>query len=179
MIYLYDNDYFLKIKKKKNITLTIYFITLGVAILICAGLIVANALEPYNSVNSLVFKVILVVFTCLFTIYSGIYLIIVYGRINSYYNQLVNFLSVKKTKKSFTFLRENPTRFDLRGVSYYIFEVLEWSNAKKEFVERTLYVDAEMELPQFNDGEIFEALIVSNTIFAFKRGIGDSETKSN
>ena len=178
MIYLYDKDYFCKIKKLRKKLLTIYFILLAVATVIVALLIFLNALEPANSIYTPIYRVSLTVLVAVFTLFSALYLQITYGRVNKYFEKLNHVFYAKKQNSTVTFIRFNRTNFEQNGVSFYTMETLEWSEKKKDFVERNVCVDSEMEINDLKNGDILQIATVANILFAYNRE-SVNETKSN
>ena len=178
MVFLYDNAYFNKIKSLKVKLLIGFIVSLIIALLVVATIIVINSMEPVNSPKTPILRIILIVFICIYVFCIYIYLDIVYGRVNKYFDELCRIFTHVKKESIVTFIRFNHTKYDINKVSFYTMEVLEWSEKKKDYVERNVYIDGEILLDGFTSGEILQISTVSNILFAYKKE-AINETKSN
>ena len=169
MTALYNKTYYNQIKKQKNKLLTIYFILLAIAILFVAGIIVFYALQPYGTDKKTSLMVAMFLITCIFTLFSGVYLSIPYGRVSKYYKFLTNLLYSKKQSFNVTVVSiggENKTNY---GVDFYTLEVLEWSDTQNDYVKHKILVDNEFKNLDVNEGDMLTITTSLNALMEFSK----------
>lgn len=166
---LYTNGYVLNIKNKRSKQKTIYFIVLAVAVLIITGIYIYFSTEPYgaNSRTPLLIALISVIFLTI--VYSFLHFDILYGRLNKYYDFLVcNVLGARETKKV-TVLSVSYDTTTKDNLDFYTITVLDWSEIQNDFVERTIYIDSEIEVKDIKEGEIITIQTNSNYLLAYQK----------
>lgn len=170
MTFLYNNLYYNQIKKQKSKLLTIYFILLGITLLALAGIIVFFALQPYGTTLKEPLKWSMFAIIVIFTLFSGVYLTIIYGRVSKYLQFLSN-LKVGK-KSTFTATVVSINYGDLRtnyGVDFYTLEVLEWSNTQNDYVKHNVLIDNEFKNLDISEGDMLNITICLNALMEYSK----------
>ncbi len=170
MTALYTKSYYNKIKKQKKILLTVYLVLLAIAVISVVGIIVFYSLQPYGTSLKNPLKFLMYSIVVIFCLFSGIYLTIVYGRVNKYLKFLGNLASAKKLNYKITVISINYG--DIRtnyGVDFYTMEVLEWSETQSDYVKHNLLVDAEFKDLDINEGEILTVKTSLNALMEYNK----------
>lgn len=168
-----DGDLLAAYKQKRKL----FFIYLAVAIVyaaICIAAIVYYVNLPYKDPMQALPKWSVWVCSCLFVIFSYIFLGIKFHRVRKYY-KLVSYVSVGlKAVNNSVFLRyETPELKD--GVDYYVLIMSEWSKKKSEYMDRKIYCDKEKDLPAFESGDLVRYLTQGNVIVGYET-VGHDDT---
>lgn len=110
---------------------------------------------------------IVCVASCVFVIFSYIFLGIKFQRARKYY-KIVSYLSVgMKQVNNSTFLRyEEPELKD--SVDYYVLIMSEWSKKKSEYMDRKIYCDKEKPRPEFASGDAVCYLTQGNVMVEYE-----------
>ena len=161
-----DGDLIAAYRQKKKL----FNIYLAIAIIyaaICIAGIVYFVNLPYKDPMQALPKWTVWVCSCLFVIFSYIFLGIKYHRIRKYY-KLVSYLSVGlKAVNHSIFLRyETPELKD--GVDYYVLIMSEWNKKKSEYMDRKIYCDKEKPLPAFESGDKLCYLTQGNVMVGYE-----------
>ncbi len=161
-----DNDLVASYKQKKKL-FYIYLAVAAVYLALCIACLVYYVNTPFNSPAQTAPKWIVWVSSCVFVIFSFIFLPIKYQRVRKYY-KLIAYLSIGlKTVNRSIFLRyEEPELKD--NVDYYVLIMSEWNNKKLEYMDRKIYVDKEKTLPEFKSGDIVSYLTQGNVIIGYE-----------
>ena len=170
MTALYNKNYYNQIKKQKTTTLTVYFILLAVAIISLVGIIVFYALQPYGTALKEPLKYSMFALVVVFTLFSGIYLVIVYGRVNKYLQFLNNLSTGKKYNFNVTVISINYG--DIRtnyGVDFYTAEVLEWSNSQDDYVKHVILIDCEFKNLDISEGDMLSITTSLNALMEYSK----------
>ena len=161
-----DND-LIDSFKQKRLLFRIYMGVLAAFIAICLVCVLYYISLPFEDPLQIVPKLIVCVATCVFVIFSYIFLGIKYHRARKYY-KIISYLSVgMKQENNSIFLRyEEPELKD--GVDYYVLTFCEWSQKKSEYMDRKIYCDKEKPLPQFKAGDMVRYLTQGNIIIEYE-----------
>lgn len=170
MMNFYEEDYLVKINRQKRRCLAVYFVVAVILTLIIVTAIVLNSIFPYNFGHRPILLSVVIVSTLLLVVFSFVYLQICYKKVAEYYNFIVSLISRKSTSINATIIRANAQV--VSGViDYYSVDVLEWSIVDNDYVERSVFIDAEMQNLDLNKGEIVTLVTVSNYLIAYKKGV--------
>ncbi len=170
MTILYDVNYFNKIKKQKNKYLTIYLILLSIVVLALVGIIVYYSLQPYRTSLENPLKISMFAIIILFTLFSGVYLSIVFGRVYKYYKFITHLSSGKKYTFSVTVISINYGDYKSNyGVDFYTIDLLEWSETQNDYVNHRILVDAEFKNLDINEGDMLTITTSLNALMRFKK----------
>ena len=170
MTVLYNQTLYNKIKEQKNKLLTVYLILLSVVFLCVVGIIVFYALQPYGNNLANTLKFIMFALIICFTLFSGVYLSIIYGRVSKY----LHFLNSLKVGKKYTFdatvvtINYGDTKTNY-GVDFYTLDVLEWSNSQNDYVNHKILIDAEFKNLDINEGDMLTVTTSLNALMEFKK----------
>ena len=129
MTIVYDDKDLVSAYKQKKKIWYIYLAVAVVYVALCVTCLVLYIGTPFEAPEQNIYKWTVWVASCLFVIFSFVYLTIKYQRIRKYY-KLVSYLSVGlKSVNNSIFLRyESPEIKD--SVDYYVLVVSEWSKKK-------------------------------------------------
>ena len=76
-------------------------------------------------------------------------------------------MSGNKQSCDVTVLRTNEYLQDKNDVYFKSFDVLEWSELKNDYVERTLFYDCNFDL-DFKENQMLNIIICGNTLLAYE-----------
>lgn len=169
MTELYTTDYLDKIKLKKRNLLIAYFVLLGIAILSISAIMIVYANEPFGTKLRLPFIIALVLICVIFVVYSFIFFNISYGRIKKYYNFVYYAIFSKQDVEKVTVIASDNQVREVLGVDFYTLTVLCWSNIENDYVERNLYVDADLNVESFSKNDVLTVRLNSNYLVAYKK----------
>ena len=170
MFALYNNSYYNKIKKQKNKLLTIYLVLLVLAVIALTAIIVFYALQPYGTTLKTPLMISMFALIICFTLFSGVYLSIVYGRVNKYLKYLNSLILGKKCTFSATVISVNFGDYRTNyGVDFYTVDVLDWSTTQNDYVNHKIFIDAEFKNLDFNEGDMLTVITSLNTLMEFKK----------
>ncbi len=157
MKYLYNQHDLLKLDKQRFKLKTIYVTILIITLIVVVGGVIFRSFLPYKSQLKDYVYAIVMSFAVLFVIFSFIYLSIPYARVKDYYNFVYNALNSERIQVKATILEIRTNDVTIKyGVDYYYIDVLEWSNARNDYVKRSILVDNE-----FRDLKIEKSSIIS------------------
>ena len=170
MINFYSDNYIVKTMRQKRRCLAVYFIVATFLSLSIVATIVLNSIFPYNYGHRPFLMAILITLTVFLVVFSFIYLQIVYGRVAGYLNFIASLFSRKIVTSTATVIRVNAQVVS-GEIDYYTLDVLEWSNAVEDYVERSVFIDAEFQNLDFEKNEIITLEMASNYLVAYKKGV--------
>lgn len=168
MIELYDENYLKKIELQKKRLLTVYFILLAVAVIIEAVVIFFNAYLPYGNEYKTLLQLVMYSVAIIFSVYSVLFFTITYGRVKTYYDFVDGIMVGNKKETPVTVIKLSRELISGK-IDGYTLAVLEWSDAENDFVERTINIDNEKEIPDFEKGEIITVATCSNYLYSYSR----------
>ena len=161
-----DDDLWLAFAQKRRL-FRIYFSVLCVFIAIAVACIVFFVSLPFRDALQIVPKTAICVATCLFIVFSHIFLGIKYKRVNTYYKTLAGFSAGIKTTNRSIFLRyDGVTAKD--GVDCYVLIFSEWSKKKSCYLDRKIYSDKEKPCPQFKVGDEVRYITHGNIMLCYE-----------
>ena len=166
--FLYSNDYVNSIYKKRNKILAIYLVTLFIAVSSLVGILVFFALQPYGYEKKGLLKFLMYVIIVVFVLFSGLYLEIIFSRINKYKSKLQEILSCKKSEILATVLQINYQITSKNNVDFYTITILEWSSVRKDYVEHSILVDNEIKHLPFKENDIITLITANNVLIGYK-----------
>ena len=155
--------------KQRKVLLALYFI---VAIILLGGIvscIVLFALEPYGTAKRIPLMVSMFVIAVVLVIFSFVYFSLVYKPVKKYVDFLKYTVFGKRNTVSLTVLDFYYQPQEYKGVNFYRILTLEWNDVRKDFVERILLVDAEIEINDLNKGDIVNCEIASSCLVAYSK----------
>ena len=169
MTALYNKTYYNQIKKQKNKLLIVYLVLLSIALISVAGIIVYYALQPYGTNKKIPLMIAMFLITCIFTLFSGVYLSIPYGRVKKYYAFLTSLLYGKKQKFNVTVISISGEDRSNYGVDFYVLEVIEWSDTQNDYVNHKILVDNEFKNLDINEGDMLTITTSLNALMEFSK----------
>lgn len=168
---LYSSEYvqkYAKLKKRQEVS---YWISLAVAVLLIAGIIIFYSFEPYQTKLRIPLMILMFVIAVGFITYSFLFFQFIYGKVRSYYTFLIYSACSKRNVDKVTVLNVFGDIFDKNGVDCTRIVVLEWSDAQNDYVEHTLYVDNEVTVDDVCEGDILTVATNSSYLLAYKKEI--------
>lgn len=161
-----DADYLAVYKQKQKL----FYIFMGVTLVylaFCAAWLVYHISLPYVASKFLP-KACVYVASALYAVFAWIYLSIKYSRVRRYYKMLsyvCDGLKVGETNYFYRF-REKSLQKDNIDVVGCVFET--YSRKKQEWMEREVYADPEMPLPEFGEGDLVRYVAQSNILVQYE-----------
>ncbi len=160
-----DGDLLAAYKQQRTILRVFLAVTFLFAAL-CIGLLIYYISLPFEDPNQIIPQIIVCAASCVYIIFSYVFMGIKYHRARRYY-KLISFFSVgmKQVNKSIFLRYEQP---ELRaGVDFYVLTFSEWNKKKSEYMDRKIYCDKEKPLPAFEKGDIVQYLTQGNVIIEY------------
>ncbi len=169
MKYLYSQEDLLALDKQRFKLKFIYRLILILTLIIVATGIIVRSLLPYKAQLVDIIYTIVIIVTILFIIFSFVYLSIPYARVNDYYKFVYNALNSERIEVKATILEIRSNDVTLKyGVDYYYIDVLEWSNARKDYVKRSVLVDNEFKNLNIKKSSIITIQTMGNILTAYE-----------
>ena len=161
-----DKDLIASFKQQRAIFRVFWAITFLFVVLCVVSVIYYRSL-PFEDPKQIYPKIFLCVISCIYVIFSYIFLGIKYHRARKYY-KLIAYLSVgvKQVNRS-VFLRfDEPELKD--GIDFYVLIMSEWNKKKSEYMDRKIYFDKEKPCPEFQSGDQVCYLMQGNVIVEYE-----------
>ena len=168
MIDFFKEEQVQKAKTQYKKTLLVYWIVLGAYVLLSAGMIIWYTSLPYKSETISLVKLIHYLSTCVFVIFSFIYLGIPVKRAKSYYKMTNNLILGLKESSIGNFFEYNNSLQVKDGVDFKSLIFLEWNKFKKDYYERKVLVFAESEFPKFKENESVKYVTQGNVLISYE-----------
>lgn len=167
MTIVYEDKDLVSAYKQKKKLFYIYLAVVVVYLALSIACLVYYVNTPFNAPEQAWPKWIMWISSCIFVIFSFIYLSVKYQRVRKYY-KLVSYLSVglKAVNNSYFLRYETPELKD--NVDYYVLTMSEWSKKKSEYLDRKIYCDKEKPVPQFECGDKVRYLTQGNVIVGYE-----------
>ena len=164
---IFNDDDLIKAFKQKQRIWYAYVGVLAFYILLCIANVVYYISLPYEDPLQPVPIWIVCVASCLFVIFSYIFLGIKFQRARKYY-KIISYLSVgmKQVNNSIFLRYEEPELKD--SVDYYVLIMSEWSKKKSEYMDRKIYSDKEKPRPEFKSGDVVRYLTQGNVMVEYE-----------
>ena len=166
---LYQSDYinrYLKLKKRMLVT---YFVIMALSIGALAFILIYYATEPYQTSSRVPLMIAMFAVIVFFIVYSFIFFTITYGKVRSYCNFLLFSVCATRSTDKVTVLNVFNDIVDKNGGDCTRIEVLEWSDAENDFVERMIYVDNEVVVDDVFEGDILTIVTNSKYLLAYNK----------
>lgn len=168
MIDYYEKQQLENAKKQRKNTLTVYFVVLGVFLLLSVGFFLWYLTLPYKSPTIVTLKWIHYPIVGVFVVFSFIYLGIKYKRVNRFYRLVVNLETGLRETSMGSFFEYDETLQDKDGVDFKSLIFLEWNKYKKDFYERKVLVFDEREFPKFNENDNVRYVTQGNVLISYE-----------
>lgn len=161
-----DDDLISAYKQQRNILRGFLGVTLFFVVVCIACLAYFMSL-PYKDPMQPVPQVIVSVVSCLYVVFTYVFMGIKFHRARRYY-KLISYVSVgmKQVNNSIFLRYEEPELRD--GVDFYVLIFSEWSKKKSEYMDRKIYCDKEKPLPVFQKGDEVCYLTQGNVIIEYE-----------
>ena len=146
--------------------------------IICISMLIYYMGLPYKDSMQPLPKWIVWVSSCVFVIFTYLYMGIKFHRARRYY-KLISYLSVgmKQVNNSIFLRYEEPELKE--GVDFHVLIMSEWSKKKSEYLDRKIYCDKEKPCPQFKCGDKVRYLTQGNVIVGYEVVGHDDEFAEN
>lgn len=164
--YFKEQDY-INAKAQRKKVLILYFIILGIYLIISAGLFIWYRTLPFMSDKIGLVKFIQHSLSALFVIATFIYLGIPYRRVNRYYKKTFNMFTGLRETSTGSFFEYDESVQDKDGVDFKALVFVEWNKYKNDFFERKVLVFAEREFPEFKEGENVRYVTQGNVLIEY------------
>ena len=162
-----DADYLAAHKQKEKLLGAFIIVTACYAAFCIAWLIYYISL-PYNDPMQALPKTCVYVISVLYVVFTAVYMGIPFARANRYYTMLTNLsLGVKDVEKNYFYcfeeLNMQKNNVDMVGC---IFET--WNKKKCEWMDRAVYFDVEMPMPEFDSGDYVRYVTQGNIVLQYE-----------
>ena len=169
MKYLYNQEDLIKLDKTRFKLKSLYNAILITTIVIVLGGVIFRAFLPYQSKLGEIIYVVVMTLTVLFVIFSFVFLSIPYARVKDYCSFVYNALNSERIESKATILEIRKNDVTIKyGVDYYYIDVLEWSNARNDYVKRSILVDKEFDNLKIEKSTIITIETVGNILTAYE-----------
>ncbi len=165
----YSIDYYTKFTKKKKSLLTVYFAIFALVTLLLVTIYLIYANEPYGTKLRTPFLIAIISIAVVFIAYSFVFFTITYGRLKKYCFYLYYAVFGNKETAKITVLDYCLQPKDNGGLEFYSLDVLIWSELDQDYVERTIYVDAEFLIDDIKINDIVTVVLNANYLVAYKK----------
>lgn len=169
MTEFYSINYYQSIMKKKNDALKVYAFVSLIFVFMVVLLMILYANEPYGTSLRTPFLIVLIAITVIFVGYSFVFFVITYGRLKKYCFYLYYAVFGSKESAKVTILNYDLTPKDNGGIDFYTLNVLIWSDTDNNYVERTIYVDAEFTIEDIKINQILTVELNGNYLVAYQK----------
>lgn len=161
-----DHDLVASYRQQRTI-LSVYIAVCCAYALLCIAFYLYFLSLPYQDPMQLLPKIVICAASCVFIIFTYIYMGIKYHRARKYY-QLISYFSVgmKQVNLSYFSHYDKPEHKD--GIDYYVLIMSEWSKKKSEYMDRKIYCVKEKELPQLQAGDQVRYVTQGNVIVEYE-----------
>jgi hypothetical protein len=167
MTTIYTDSDLLKAYKQKRKIFSVFFIILIIYLFVCITLSIYFSQLPYKDSQQNLIKFIVFALTFIFISFSMPYMGIKYKRIRYYYKMLKNISEGINEKNLSIFDRVDKT--DTRDfVDMHVLILKEWSEKRKDYFERKLYIDSEKPLPSFIKGDAIRYISHGNLMLEYE-----------
>ncbi len=168
MISIYhDDDMHYAYKQYRGIV-NVYILVALIYAIVCITCLVLYVSLPYNSPYHTFYKVVISICSALFIIFSYPYIGITMFRSRSYFKLLKNISLGLKSKDVayFSYIDDWSTK-DNVDLNVLVFK--KWNVKKRKWEENNVYVDAEKELPIFEENEEVALILHGNVLVQYER----------
>lgn len=168
MTYYFNEEWVNKARKRKNILLSVYFITLAFYLLLTVGMFIWYKTLPYKSPTISTIKCIHYPITAVFVLFSFIYLMIPFWRARAYYLLVSDMKKGKKEKYTGVYLGtseevQDKSKVDMKHLTFSVY-----NKYKNENFERKVLVFADKPFPEIKEGETIDFYTQSNVLFGYE-----------
>ena len=129
-----DSDLISAFSQKRKAFWT-FMIVLFAYVILCVSFLVYYTSLPFEDPGQALPKWIIWVSSCVFVIFSHVFLTIKYHRISRYYKMIAFFSIGKKQVNNSIFLRQDVSEYRY-GVDYEVLIFSEWSKKKQEYMDK-------------------------------------------
>ncbi len=168
MTYYFNEEEVTESKKKKNFYLAVYYGVLSVYLIVILGLFLWYGTLPYQSPDIVKVKMIAIIITVVFVIFSFVYLMIPFGRARAYY--LLTRDMKNNIRENFTgkFLGVNNTVQDKNKVDMISLRFSVFNKYKNEDFERKVLIFADKEIPEITLNATVDFTTQSNVLICYE-----------
>lgn len=161
-----DNDLISSFRQKRRI-FWFYVLIAVIYAALCISMLIYYIGLPYKDSMQPLPKWIVWVSSCVFVIFTYLYMGIKFHRARRYY-KLISYLSVgmKQVNNSIFLRYEEPELKE--GVDFHVLIMSEWSKKKSEYMDRKIYAAFEKPCPEFQRGDKVRYLTQGNVIVEYE-----------
>ncbi len=152
MTQYFKNEFYLDAKKQRNKTLIVYLVSLAIYLAVSAAFLIAYLQQPYASENITKIKIGEYAVSCVFVVFSFIYMGIKFKRVNKYYKLCYNVATGLKETFSAKYIGADDTLEVKDGVEVKALLFEEYNKYKKAIFERKVWVLYELPFPEIPEG---------------------------
>ena len=167
MEYFTESEFYSTKKQRRNM-LIIYFVVLGVYLVLSVGIFLWYRTLPYASPKITTVKLIHYPLTFLMVAFSLLYFGIPYKRVNRYYRMTGNLMTGHRETSTGSFFEYDETLQDKDGVDFKSLVFLEWNKYKNDFFERKVLVFYEKDFPEIPEGANVRYVTQGNVLISYE-----------
>ena len=162
-----DADYLAAYKQRSKLLGAFIWVTVFY-VLFCVGWLIYYINLPYKDPMQALPQTCVYIISVLYVIFAFVFMGIPFARANRYYNMLTSISTgMKDVEKNYFYLFEElykqKNNVDMVGC---IFET--WNKKKCEWMDRAVYWDKELELPDFEMGDYIRYIVHSNIVVEYE-----------
>ena len=169
MTYYFNEEWVNKARKRKNLLLAIYFITLAVYLAFSVLMFIWYRTLPYHSPTISKIKWIHYPVTAVFVLFSFIYLMIPFWRARAYYMLVSDMERGKKEKYTGVYMGESDEVQDKGKVDMKHLKFSVYNKFKNEYFERKVLVFADKPFPEIKEGDTIDFYTQSNVLYGYEQ----------
>lgn len=152
MTQYFKNEMYSEAKKQRKKTLIVYFVFLAIYLAISAAFLIAYLQQPYASDNIAKIKFGEYAVSCVFVVFSFIYMGIKFKRVNKYYKLCYNVVTGLKETFTAKYIGTDDSLEVKDGVDVKALLFEEYNKYKKATFERKVWVFYELPFPEIPEG---------------------------
>jgi hypothetical protein len=137
---------------------------------------------PYNHPMQNFVKAVVFVASTVYVVFEFVFMGIKYHRVNRYYKMMFYLSEGIKVVEENYFVGFAKKDLPKDGVDVYSCLFRTWNKKKCEWMEREVYIDAEQDIPDFEQGDLVRYITQSNFLLRYevkKRGVPEEEQQAS
>ena len=168
MVNYFNEEELIKVKAQRKKVLFIYLFVLALYLAISVGLVIFYTTLPYESPTIGTVKFIQHSINVVFVVFSVLYLVIPFKRVNDFYKLTYNLATGIRETAFGNFLEYDESIQNKDGVDCKALIFIEWNKYKKDFFERKVLVFNEKPFPELQEKQNVKYVTQSNILISYE-----------
>ena len=165
---VYSGEEYEQEERARKRFLTAFFVSLGVTFAVCLGLLIWFMTMPYGDERGMIPKVIVMVLSSLFAFCWMAPFAIKYRRLRAYVKMLKGMREGLKSAYTEELARFETELEEHDGVDCRAMYTYAYSEAKDEYYEHKIFLDAEKPLPDAKEGDMLHFITYGSMLLAYE-----------